>query len=62
MVLTQTLIDEIVLAAKEVEFGSIIITISGQPDKKIVDITTEKRKRYREHVNSEGVKYQSDNG
>ena len=62
MKLTKELIDEIVKAADEVEYGNVIIAISGQSPKKVVDIITEKRERYREHPSSsQGVKYQKDN-
>jgi hypothetical protein len=50
MNLTKELIDEIVLAAQDVEYGKIIIAISGQQNAKVVDITTEKRDRYREVI------------
>ena len=48
MELTKEIIDEVVLAANEIEYGSITISISGQPSGKVVDIITEKRERYRE--------------
>jgi len=60
--LTKELVDEIVLAAQEVEYGNITIAISGQEGKKVVDIITEKRERYREIVPTtpEGCRYQKD--
>jgi len=58
MELTQTLIDEVVIAAREVDHGNIIIAISGPPNKKVVDIITEKRKRYRENITPKGSDYQ----
>ena len=50
MELTKDLIDEIVLAARDVNYGSITISISGESPKKVVDIVTEKRDRYRETI------------
>jgi len=60
MELTQNLIDEVVDTAKGLEYGRIIIAISGPPDNKVVDITAERRKRYKGHVTPEGIEYQSD--
>jgi hypothetical protein len=48
MELTKELVDEVVLAANDVEYGRVIISISGPPGGKIVDISTEKRERDRE--------------
>jgi len=62
MELTKEIIDEVVLAATEIEYGSITISISGRQNGKVVDIITEKRERYRECVPTtpqEG-KYQKD--
>ena len=50
MKLTKEIIEEVVLAAQDIDYGSVTIVISGQPQKKIVDIVTEKRERYRENV------------
>jgi hypothetical protein len=50
MDLTKELIDEIVLAAREVDYGRVTIAISGTQNGKIVDITTEKRERFRENT------------
>ena len=59
MELTPELIDEIVLAAKEVDYGSVIISISGKPDNKIVDISTDKRRRFKKNAR-EGSRYELD--
>jgi hypothetical protein len=48
MELTKDIIDEVVLAAHSIEYGSITISITGKPSGKVVDIITEKRERYRE--------------
>jgi len=50
MDLTKEIIDEVVLAAQEIDYGKITISISGQENSKIVDIVTEKRERYRENI------------
>jgi len=50
MDLTKEIIDEVVLAAQEIDYGKITISISGQENSKIVDIVTEKRERYRESI------------
>jgi len=50
MDLTKEIIDEVVLAAHEIDYGKITISISGHENSKIVDIVTEKRERYRESV------------
>ena len=62
MELTKEIIDEVVLAAQEVEFGSVSISISGSPNRKLVDIVTEKRVRFRESIPTEPgvVKYERD--
>jgi len=61
MELTEELMEEIALAAKEIEFGSVIVSISGQPNDKVVDITTEKRERFRKNSTVPGVvKYEKD--
>jgi hypothetical protein len=62
MDLTKEIIDEVVLAAREVEYGSITISISGQQNGKIVDIITETRQRYRECLPTmpQAGKYQKD--
>jgi len=62
MELTKEIIDEVVLAAHELEFGSITISISGKPGSKVLDIVTEKRERYRECVPTtpDGGRYQKD--
>lgn len=50
MELTKELVDEIVLAARDVDYGKITISISGNQAGKVVDIITEKRDRYRESI------------
>jgi hypothetical protein len=52
MDLTKELLDEVVLAAKGIEYGDITLSISGQPNNKIVDIITKKRDRFRENCQS----------
>jgi hypothetical protein len=54
MDLTKEIIDEIANAFKELEFGEVIISISGQPDDKTIDITTKKRVRFRKNKASSG--------
>jgi hypothetical protein len=51
MDLTKEHIDEIIKEAKDVDFGSVSILISGPETKKIVDIVTEKRKRFEDAGN-----------
>jgi len=48
MELTKDIIDEVVLAARDVDYGEVTISISGSEKGKIVDIITKKRDRYRE--------------
>ena len=62
MELTKEIIDEVVLAANGIDYGSITISISGQQSGKVVDIITEKRERYREAVPTEKQpgRYQKD--
>jgi len=61
MELTKELMDEIVEVARGIEFGNITISIAGQPNKKTVDIITERRERFREsRADTEGVRYQKD--
>jgi len=61
MELTNELMEEIVSAARDIEFGNITISISGQPNKKTVDIITEKRERFREScADTEGSRYKKD--
>ena len=62
MELTKEIIDEVVLAAHEIEYGSITIAISGQASGKVVDIIAEKRERYRESQPTSPMagKYQKD--
>ena len=47
---TKELVDEVVLAAQDIDYGKITISISGQENAKVVDIITEKRERYRENI------------
>jgi hypothetical protein len=62
MELTKELIDEIVLAAQDIDYGKITIAITGQQSGKVVDIITEKRDRYRDAIPtaSQSGKYQKD--
>ena len=50
MELTKELIDEVVLAAQDIDYGKITISITGQENSKMVDIITEKKERYRINV------------
>jgi hypothetical protein len=49
MELTKECVDEIVLAAKDVDYGRITLVIAGEPSG-IVDIITEKRTRFKSAV------------
>ena len=64
MELTKEIIDEVVLAARDIDYGSITISIARQPSRggRVVDIITEKRERYLEAVATEpgDVRYQKD--
>jgi len=60
MELTQSIIDEVIIMARGIEHGKVIIAISGPPNDKIVDVTAEKRKRYKKLVTPKGVDYQAE--
>jgi len=62
MELTKEIIDEVVLAFQDLEYGSVTISVSGQASGKVVDIITERRERYRESQPASPLagKYQKD--
>lgn len=63
MDLTPELVNEVINAAKEIDYGTVMISISGKPDNKVVDIITEKRRRFKRKtpVTPESDCYQVDN-